>query len=59
MANLKLIISVICAVLWTYNCIANGFEVFSVCAMLLWWLAAGLFIYGYVRKKKQGDGENG
>ena len=59
MKNIKMIISIACAVLWTYNGIANGFDVFGVCAMLLWWLAAGLFIYGYFKRKKQEGSENG
>ena len=59
MKNINMIISLVCAIAWTYKGITGGFTLFGVCATVLWWIAAVLFTYSYFKRKKQEENENG
>lgn len=59
MPNIKMVISIICALMWTYTGIAYGFDLFGICVTVLWWLAAALFTYSFFKQKKNGGNQNG
>jgi len=59
MTNFNMIISIVCALIWTYNGITGGFDLFGICVTVLWWLAAVLFTYSYFKKRKNGGNQNG
>ena len=47
-----MVISIVCALLWTYNGLTAGFDLFGICVTILWWLAVALFTYSYFKRKK-------
>ena len=59
MPDIKMVISIVCALFWTYNGLSSGFDLFGICATALWWLAAALFTYAFIKRRKNGGNENG